>query len=76
MKSFAGKTIQAITLNVFGGEYTEALTDNYLKLRIRGKHPANHRIEAIVNEVGGGALAGNCAAPMAKPELTSRDQCF
>ena len=76
MKSFVGKTIQAITLNVFSGEYTEALTDNYLKLRIRGKHPANHWIEAIVNEVGGGALAGNCAGPMAEPELTSCDRCF
>ena len=61
MKSFAGKTIQAITLNVFSGEYTEALTDNYLKLRIRGKLPANHWIEAIVHEVGGGALVGSCA---------------
>jgi threonylcarbamoyladenosine tRNA methylthiotransferase MtaB len=61
MKSFAGKTIQAITLNVFGGEYTEALTDNYLKLRIRGKLSANHWIEAIVHEVGGGALVGSCA---------------
>jgi threonylcarbamoyladenosine tRNA methylthiotransferase MtaB len=61
MKSFAGKTIQAITLNVFGGEYTEALTDNYLKLRIRGKLSANHWIQAIVHEVGGGALVGSCA---------------
>jgi threonylcarbamoyladenosine tRNA methylthiotransferase MtaB len=61
MKSFAGKTIQAITLNVFSGEYTEALTDNYLKLRIRGKLSANHWIQAIVHEVGGGALVGSCA---------------
>jgi len=61
MKSFVGKTIQAITLNVFSGEYTEALTDNYLKLRIRGKLSANHWIQAIVHEVGGGALVGSCA---------------
>ncbi len=76
MKSFVGKTIQAITLNVFSGEYTEALTDNYLKLRIRGKLPANHWIEAIVNEVGGGALVGNCAGPVAQAQLASCDRCF
>src|SRR5205823_274620 len=45
MKSFVGKTIQAITLNVFDGEYTEALTDNYLKLRLSGKHEANRWME-------------------------------
>jgi len=76
MKSFAGKTIQAITLNVFSGEYTEALTDNYLKLRIRGKLPANHWIEAIVHEVVGGALVGNCAGPLAQAQLASCDRCF
>ena len=38
MRSFVGKTLEAITLNVIGktrqGEFTEALTDNYLKLRL------------------------------------------
>ena len=44
MRSFVGKSVDAITLNVIGsdddGEFTEALTDNYLKLRLRGRHEA------------------------------------
>ena len=39
MRTFVGKTLEAITLNVIGNdfddEFTEALTDNYLKLRLR-----------------------------------------
>src|SRR5579863_4212566 len=42
MRGFIGKGLNAITLNVVGsneaGEFTEALTDNYLKLRLRGRH--------------------------------------
>lgn len=56
MKSFVGKAIQAITLNVFDGEFTEALTDNYLKLRLGGKHEANQWIEARVDGVVDGIL--------------------
>jgi tRNA A37 methylthiotransferase MiaB len=56
MQSFLGKTIHAITLNVFDGEYTEALTDNYLKLRLAGKHEANRWVEASVEDVIAGAL--------------------
>jgi threonylcarbamoyladenosine tRNA methylthiotransferase MtaB len=48
MESFVGREVEAITLTHFDGEYTEALTDNYLKLRLRGKHPANQRIGARV----------------------------
>jgi threonylcarbamoyladenosine tRNA methylthiotransferase MtaB len=56
MKSFVGRTIQAITLNVFDGQYTEALTDNYLNLRIRGKHEPNQWLEAEIEVVGDGVL--------------------
>ena len=59
MRSFIGKTIQAITLSVFDGEFTEALTDNYLKLRLRGKHDANNWLLPHVDQVMSGALLGN-----------------
>ena len=32
MESFVGREVEAITLTSYDGEYTEALTDNYLKL--------------------------------------------
>ena len=62
MRSFVGKTVEAITLNVVGsdscGEFTEALTDNYLKLRLRGRHESNHWQNVRVEDVVGGSLVG------------------
>lgn len=51
MDSFVGRKVEAITLTHFDGEYTEALTDNYLKLRLRGQHPSNRWVDSIVNLV-------------------------
>ena len=62
MRSFVGRTLEAITLNVIGkkedGEFTEALTDNYLKLRLRGRHDANRWRSATVRDVVSGSLIG------------------
>ena len=62
MRSFIGQTVEAITLNVPGkdsdGEYSEALTDNYLKLRLGGRHAANRWLTATVNDVVTGSLVG------------------
>ncbi len=62
MRSFIGKTVQAITLNVIGndadGEFTEALTENYLKLHLRGYHEPNHWLHACVSSVADGVLQG------------------
>ena len=46
MQAFVGKTLEAITLNVCDGESTEALTDNYLKLRLQGQHQPNQWVKA------------------------------
>jgi threonylcarbamoyladenosine tRNA methylthiotransferase MtaB len=60
MRSFIGKTVEAISLNVPGndadGEFTEALTDNYLKLRLRGRHEPNRWQTVIVHKVAAGSL--------------------
>jgi threonylcarbamoyladenosine tRNA methylthiotransferase MtaB len=58
-RSFLGRTVEAITLSVFDGRHTEALTDNYLKLRLAGHHPANQWLRAQVDEVRDGALVGS-----------------
>lgn len=62
MRSFVGKTLEAITLNVIGsdahGEFTEALTDNYLKLRLRGRHEANSWRTVTVQNAVSGSLVG------------------
>jgi len=65
MRGFIDKPVEAITLNVTGndagGEFTEALTDNYLKLRLRGRHVANRWLVAQVEDVADGALVGTQA---------------
>jgi threonylcarbamoyladenosine tRNA methylthiotransferase MtaB len=62
MRSFIGKTLEAITLNVVhnrpGAEFTEALTDNYQKLCLRGRHGANRWISVRIEEVRDGSLVG------------------
>jgi threonylcarbamoyladenosine tRNA methylthiotransferase MtaB len=61
MRSFVGKTVEAITLDVFDGESTEALTDNYLKLRLPGHHEPNRWLKAEVGQVADGALVAGSA---------------
>ncbi len=58
MESFVGKTVNAITLNVFDRGCTEALTDNYLRLRLEGSHAPNSWIEATITGTADGALIG------------------
>jgi threonylcarbamoyladenosine tRNA methylthiotransferase MtaB len=83
MRSFVGKTLEAITLNTSSHRtsfhschseglqargicfsegldtpFTEALTDNYLKLRLQGRHEANRWLTACVEEVEDGSLTG------------------
>jgi threonylcarbamoyladenosine tRNA methylthiotransferase MtaB len=65
MQSFVGKPLQAITLNVVhnrpAGEFTEALTDNYQKLYLEGRHEPNRWIAAHIAEVEDGTLVGTIA---------------
>lgn len=56
MRSFIGKPVEAITLHTGGEDYTDALTDNYLKLRLVGKHPANQWLRPAVSNVLDGTL--------------------
>jgi threonylcarbamoyladenosine tRNA methylthiotransferase MtaB len=56
MQAFVGKTVEAITLNVSDGKSTEALTDNYLKLRLQGQHEPNQWVKARVEQIADSAL--------------------
>jgi threonylcarbamoyladenosine tRNA methylthiotransferase MtaB len=76
MRSFVGKPIQAITLNVVhrdpAGEFTEALTDNYLKLHLSGKHEANCWIAAQVEAVSEDALLGTRSSSMNRSDTSGK----
>ena len=62
MRSFVSRSIDAITLNATGrdeeGDYTEGLTDNYLPIRVKGKHSPNRWIPARIEGVREDALMG------------------
>jgi threonylcarbamoyladenosine tRNA methylthiotransferase MtaB len=62
MRTFVSRSIDAITLNVTGrdeeGDYTEGLTDNYLPIRVKGKHSPNRWIPARIEGVREDALMG------------------
>jgi threonylcarbamoyladenosine tRNA methylthiotransferase MtaB len=72
-ESFVGKTIDAITLSQGGadelGPYTEALTDNYLKLHIAGEHEANRWMKIHVTTGGEAGLRGDFCEPGAARAL-------
>jgi threonylcarbamoyladenosine tRNA methylthiotransferase MtaB len=57
-RSFVGKELKAITLGMYSGEHTEALTDNYLKLHLAGHHQPNQWLAARIENVSGGELMG------------------
>lgn len=62
-QSFVGQTLEAITLSRGGadehGSYTEALTDNYLKLHIAGEHDANRWMQVRVEAITADGLSGD-----------------
>jgi threonylcarbamoyladenosine tRNA methylthiotransferase MtaB len=58
MRSLVGTAVEAITLQSGGAEFTEALTDNYLKTKISGRHAANRWMDVKVEGMNGEMLIG------------------
>ena len=59
-ESFIGRSLEVITLQAGGDGWTEALSDNFLKVRLAGHHAANQLLQVEIFEVGDEDLA---AAP-------------
>ena len=57
-RSFVGRELEAITLNIQDESRTEALTDNYLKLQLTGAHDANRWITAQIQSAFPDGLRG------------------
>jgi threonylcarbamoyladenosine tRNA methylthiotransferase MtaB len=58
MQSLVGTVVEAITLQSGNAEFTEVLTDNYLKMKILGHHEANRWIRVKVARVQSEMLMG------------------
>jgi threonylcarbamoyladenosine tRNA methylthiotransferase MtaB len=51
-ESFIGQSLEVITLQTGGNDWTEALSDNFLKVRLAGRHEANEWTKAEIEGVG------------------------
>jgi threonylcarbamoyladenosine tRNA methylthiotransferase MtaB len=58
MRSLLGTTVEAITLQTGGADFTEALTENYLKVKIAGQHETNRWMRLHVEGVEGEMMTG------------------
>ena len=58
MASFVGRDLTAITLGAQGDGWTEALTDNYLKLRLAGRWDPNRWVNARIEAANEEELQG------------------
>ncbi|MGH8674969.1 MAG: MiaB/RimO family radical SAM methylthiotransferase, partial [Burkholderiales bacterium] len=62
-QSLVGQTLDALTLNTGAGESTAAITDNYLKLNLRGRHPPNQWLSARIESLSEDGLVGSISFP-------------
>jgi threonylcarbamoyladenosine tRNA methylthiotransferase MtaB len=58
-RSLVGTVVNAITLQSGNDRFTEALTDNYLKMHIAGRLEANRWLEVKVEDSEDGVLVGH-----------------
>jgi threonylcarbamoyladenosine tRNA methylthiotransferase MtaB len=58
MRKLVGTEVEAITLQRDNGDFTEALTENYLKVRIPGNYEANRWMSVEVEDLVGEMLLG------------------
>jgi threonylcarbamoyladenosine tRNA methylthiotransferase MtaB len=79
MQQFVGQKIEAITLNVNSehadGTYTEALTDNYLKIKLVGRLAANQWLRVGVTNIDDGTLVGNPIGELNTPREYETNFC-
>ena len=58
MRSLVGTVVEAITLQSSSPGFTEALTENYLKMKVSGQHKANQWLAVKADGVSGEMLLG------------------
>ncbi len=56
MRSLVGREVEAITLQAGDTDFTEALTENYLKVQLEGRIEANRWLRVVIHQVEGEKL--------------------
>jgi len=72
MQSLVGTVVEAITLQSGGAEFSEALTDNYLKMKISGHHEANRWMDVKVEGLSGEMLLAKPVADSVREPALSK----
>jgi threonylcarbamoyladenosine tRNA methylthiotransferase MtaB len=62
MQSLVGSELEAVTLTDRSPGYTEALTDNYQKVRLAGEHASNQLLRVRVDSIDKDALSGRLSS--------------
>lgn len=57
-RRFVGRSLEVVTLQSQEGEVTQALSDNYLKVSIKGRMEAGRWLHASISSITGEGLAG------------------
>src|SRR5260221_11791298 len=69
-ESFVGRELEAITLHSNTDGTTEALTNNFIKLRIAGDHPPNQLVKTLISTTTIDGLRGDvCKAEVSPARL-------
>jgi len=62
LRSFVGRELEAITLTCFDGVRTEALSDNFLKVLVTGRHSSNELVSVRVDDLYNEELTGHISS--------------
>jgi threonylcarbamoyladenosine tRNA methylthiotransferase MtaB len=57
-QSFVGQSLEVITLHAGGDGWTEALSDNFLRVKVFGKYMPNFHMATLISEAKGESLVG------------------
>ena len=66
-RNFIGRSLDVITLQTGGDGWTEALSDNYLKVRLPGNHAANQCMNVDVAGIGDEDIIAAISSPEPVP---------
>jgi threonylcarbamoyladenosine tRNA methylthiotransferase MtaB len=75
-QSFVGQTLEVITLQAGDDGWTEALSDNFVKIRVLGRHAANQMLQAEAIKIGEEEIIAVPRPAKSLPKWNRQDECL